>query len=80
MHCFEIKDTSSLFFSLTSILEIFKTKSQGREQKKQNKTETELVFAEVQHSAANIVLKTSISFYLSVMPKQYSCIVKFKKA
>lgn len=43
MHPFEIKDLSSLsFFLLTSILGIFKNKSQGREQKKQTKTKMEL--------------------------------------
>lgn len=62
---------SSLFFSLISILEIFKNKCQGREQKKENDRETELVFAEVKHSAANTT-QTSISFYFSVMTKQYS--------
>lgn len=62
-HPFEIKDLSSLsFFPLTSILGTFKNKSQGREQKKQNKTKTELAFAEVKHSAANITEKLNQLF------------------
>lgn len=81
MHPFEIKDPSSLsFFPLTSILGIFKNKSQGRVQKKQNKTKTELVIAEVKHSAANTTLKNSVScFYFSITAKQYSCRVKIRK-
>lgn len=79
MHPFEIKDLSPLsLFPLTSILGIFKNKSQGRvKETKQDRNRTRICRSKAVGCKYNS--EKLSCFYFSVMARQYSCRVKIRK-